>query len=116
MGIGETLHWALPKTVMRAAGYQAMKACGNLQLCAGLKAGIERATHAVVKRRLEKSRVRNREKYTRRPAEEEESYSVVVGVDNISIETAGLEEEAAEGLEAAIRLEIVEDGAVEGEG
>ena len=41
VGIGETLHRALAKLVMRAAGDQAKMACGNLQLCAGLEAGIE---------------------------------------------------------------------------
>ena len=40
MGIGETLRRALAKLVMRAAREQAKTACGNLQLCAGLKAGI----------------------------------------------------------------------------
>ena len=54
MGIGETLHWALAKLVMRSAGDQAKTACGNLQLCAGLKAGIEGATHAVGQRRVER--------------------------------------------------------------
>ena len=52
VGIGETLRRALDKLVMRAAGDQAKRACGNLQLCAGLEAGIEGATHAVGKRRL----------------------------------------------------------------
>ena len=47
MGIGETLHRALAKLVMRAAGDQAKTVCGNLQQCAGLKSGIEGATHAV---------------------------------------------------------------------
>ena len=47
VGIGETLRRALAKLVMRAAGEQAKTACGNLQLCAGLEAGIEGATHAV---------------------------------------------------------------------
>ena len=44
VGIGETLRRALAKLVMRAAGDQAKTACGNLQLCAGLEAGIEGAT------------------------------------------------------------------------
>ena len=52
VGIGETLHRALAKLVTRAAVDQAKKACGNLQLCAGLEAGIEGATHAVGQRRL----------------------------------------------------------------
>ena len=47
MGIVEMLFRYLAKLVMRAAGYQAKTACGNLQLCAGLWAGIEGATHAV---------------------------------------------------------------------
>ena len=47
VGIGETLRWALDKLVIRAAGYQAKTACGNLQLCAGLEVGIAGATHSV---------------------------------------------------------------------
>ena len=58
IGIGETLRRALAKIVMRAAGDQAKTACDNLQLCAGLEAGIEGATHAMGQRRLE--RVRDR--------------------------------------------------------
>ena len=56
VGIGETLRQALAKLVMRAAGYQAKTACGNLQLCAGLGAGIEEATHAKGQRSLERVR------------------------------------------------------------
>ena len=41
MGLGETLRQALAKLVVRAAGDQVKTACGNLQMCAGLKAGIE---------------------------------------------------------------------------
>ena len=40
VGIGETLCWDLDKLVMGAAGDQAKMVCGNLQLCAGIKAGI----------------------------------------------------------------------------
>ena len=47
MVIGETLRQTLAKLVMRAAGEQAKTACGKLQLCAGLEAGIERTTHAM---------------------------------------------------------------------
>ena len=54
MGIGETLRRALAKLAMRAAGEQSKTACGNLQLCAGLEAGIEGATHAVGQRRVER--------------------------------------------------------------
>ena len=56
VGIGETLHQALDKLVMRAAGEQAKMACSNLQLCAGLEAGIEGTTHTVGQRRVEKVR------------------------------------------------------------
>ena len=45
VGIGETLRRALAKLVMKAARDQAKTACGNLQLCTGLKVGIEGATH-----------------------------------------------------------------------
>ena len=48
--IGETLSRALAKLVMRAAGDQEKTAGGNLQLCTGLEAGTEGATHAVVQR------------------------------------------------------------------
>ena len=61
MGIGETLCQALAKLVMRAAGEQAKTACGNLQLCAGLEAGIEGANHAVGQRRVERVRSRRAE-------------------------------------------------------
>ena len=61
MVIGETLRRALAKLVMRAAGYQAKTAWGDIQLCAGLKAGIEGATHAVGQLILERSRARRSE-------------------------------------------------------
>ena len=44
--IGETFRRSLAKIVIRAAGDSAKMTCGNLQLCAGLKAGIEVTTHA----------------------------------------------------------------------
>ena len=56
--IGETLRQALAKLVMRAAGDQAKMLCGNLQLCAGLEAGVWGAIHAVGQRQLEKVRRR----------------------------------------------------------
>ena len=40
MGIGETLRRALDKLVVREARDQAKTACGNMQLCKGLEAGI----------------------------------------------------------------------------
>ena len=54
VGIGDTLRRSLAKLFMRAAGDQVKIVCGNLQLCAGVEAGIEGATHAVVQRRLER--------------------------------------------------------------
>ena len=56
MGIGEMLRRDLAKLVMRDAGEQVKTACGNIQLCAGLAAGIEGATHTVGQRRLERAR------------------------------------------------------------
>ena len=47
VGIGETLRRSLAKLAVRADGDQAKTACGNLQLCAGLKVSIEEATHDV---------------------------------------------------------------------
>ena len=47
MKIRETLCRALAKLVMRAAEDQVKTACEDLQMCAGLKTGIEGATHAV---------------------------------------------------------------------
>ena len=58
VGIGETLHQALAKLIIRAAGDQAKRASGNLQLCAGLETGIEGTTHAVGHRRLERLKAR----------------------------------------------------------
>ena len=66
MGIGETLRRALDKLVMREAGDQAKTACGNHQLCTGLEAGIEGATHAVGQRRLTRVRERIEEEKWRR--------------------------------------------------
>ena len=99
VGIRETLRRALAKLVMRAAGDQAKMACGNLQLCAGLEAGIEGETHAVGQRRVE--RVLTRRGDTEGEAEEEgeepeeEVSDLVAGLSNLTIETAGTEEEAA---------------------
>ena len=55
IGIWETLRQAITKIVMRAAGDQAKTACKSLQLCAGLEAGIEGATHAMEQRRRERT-------------------------------------------------------------
>ena len=105
VGIGETLRRALAKLVMRAAGEQGKTTCGNLQLCAGLEAGIEGETHAVGQRRVERVRARRAEEEGADNTEDEEEEGeeeVVVGLDNLSKETVVTEEEAAEGLEAAL--------------
>ena len=71
MVIGETLCQALDKIVMMTAGDQAKTACGNLQLCAGLEAGIEGAIHAVVQKRVERVRQRRSKEEARRPCEDD---------------------------------------------
>ena len=91
---------------MRAAEDQYKTACGKLQLCAGLKAGIEGETHALGQQRMEISRARHREGEASTSLEEEESESVAAGIENLSIERSGTEEEVTEGLEAALRMEI----------
>ena len=69
--IGETLRRSLAKLVMGAARDAAKTACGNLQLCAGLKAGIEGATHALGQRISERVRERQREEEEAEALEEE---------------------------------------------
>ena len=99
-GIGETFHRSLAKLVMRADGDQEKIACGNLQICAGLKAGIKGATYAVEQRRLESVRgIRLQEEEAEEGEEgEEESVGVARLLTNLNTETAVMEEEAAEGL------------------
>ena len=107
VGISKTLRRALVKLVMRAPGYQAKTACGNLQLCAGLEAGIEGATHTVGQRRLERVRGRQRKEEEAEEAEEEDEVGgIAVGLTNLTMEMAGTEEEPADGLEAALGMEV----------
>jgi len=47
VGIGEIYRRLMAKCVLAAAGQRAAAACGNLNLCAGLPAGIEGAVHAM---------------------------------------------------------------------
>ena len=47
VGIGEIYRRFMAKCVLMVVGHQATVACGNLNLCAGLPAGIEGAVHAV---------------------------------------------------------------------
>ena len=115
VGIGGTLFRALSKLVMKAAGDQEKTACGNLQICAGLKAGILGATHDVVQRRLERMRGRRREDNAEESAEEEEDRGGVLAViNNLTIETAGTEEEATEQQTSALEMEFEEDRGTEG--
>ena len=111
VGIGETLHRAQAKLVMRAAGDQAKTACGNIQLCAGLAAGIEGDTHAVGQQRLEKARVqRSEEDEADDSAEEEdEGGGVEAQLNNPRTDMAGTEKEAMEGLAASLAIELEDD-------
>ena len=115
MGIGETLLWALSKLGMRADRDQAKTECGNLKLCIGLEAGIEGETHAVEKQRLERSKVRRREEEARTSDKEGDTESVVTVFDNLNIDMAVSEEEAVEGLDADLVMEIEEEGEVDSE-
>ena len=93
VGIGETLCRALAKLVMREAGDQAKTACGNLQLCAGLEAGIEGATHTVGQCRLARVRGRRRgeeeSEDSTKEEEEEESGRMAARLNELTTETAG---------------------------
>ena len=119
MGLGETLRWSLAKLVMRAAGDQAKTACGNLQLCADLEAGIEGATHAVGQRRVERVMARRVEEEGAVDAaaeEPEEDGGEVAGcLVHLTIETVGTTEEAEKGLAVALEMEMEVDRASEGE-
>ena len=115
VGIGETLRRALAKLVMREAGDQAKTACGNLQLWPGLQAGIEGATHTVGKRRVEIFLARRIEEEgeddVAAEGQKEDSEEVAgLQMNNLTIETAGTEEDAAEGLEVALEMEVEERG------
>ena len=57
---------------------------------------------------MERSRARRIEEESRRPVEEEESKSVAVRIENLSIKTVGAEEGAAESLKEALGMEIEE--------
>ena len=74
---------------MRVAGDQPKTACGNLQLCAGLKAVIEGATHDVGQWVLERVRARRIVEEVGSLDEEEEIEGVAAVFDNLNIETEG---------------------------
>ena len=50
LGIGEVWRRAMAKCVLVSCGEGAKSACGSVQLCAGVEAGIEAAMHAVKSR------------------------------------------------------------------
>ena len=110
MVIGETLHRALAKLVMRAAGDQEKTACGNLQLCTGLETGIEGAIHAIGQWILKRSVARQRDEEARSSDEEEDTESEAAVIDSINKETVGTEEEAVEDLEVVMEMDIKEVG------
>ena len=93
-----------------------MTACGNLQLCAHLEAGIEVGTDAVGQRRLDRVRVRRSEedKADDSAEEEEERGGVEAQLKKLRIETVGTGKEAAEGLAASLVIEVEEDRGGEG--
>ena len=47
VGCGEIMRRLMAKVVIASCGEEATEACGNVNLCAGLKAGIEGAYHAI---------------------------------------------------------------------
>ena len=101
---------------MRASGDQEKISCGNIQLCAGLKANIEGDTNAVVQRSLERvRRIIHDEEEARNSEEEEYRGGLAVLLNNLTIETAGTAEEATEHLEAALGMEVEAGGGREGE-
>ena len=55
-------------------------------------------------RRLERSRARPREEEGRTSDEEEDTEGVALDSNNLNIETAGMEEDAAERLKAVIEI------------
>ena len=76
-------------------------------MCARLEAGIEGATHAVGQQRVEEGEGDTRGNGGQgscQSEEEEEEGWIVSGLSNLIIETAGTEEEAAEGLAEALGI------------
>ena len=109
VGIGETLRRALAKLIMREAGDQAKTACGNLKLCAGLKAGIEGEAHAVGQRRIKRVRVGlSEDKEVGAFDEEEETGGVAASLNNFRIDTAATEDETEEIFMAEQEMEVEE--------
>ena len=109
VGIGEMICRALARLFIRASGYQAKTACGNLQLCAGLEAGIEDSTLTMGQRRLARLRkIRSEEEVIR--TEEENNEIKEAGDKRLRRVAAGTEEEEAERLKEALEMEFKEEG------
>ena len=85
-------------------------ACGNLQMCAGLEACIEGATHAVGQWIIERLMARRREEADVDGAsdEEEEGGGIAESLNNLITDTAGTEEEVAEQLATVLEMEVEE--------
>ena len=84
--------------------------CGNLNMSASLEAGIEVATQAIGQQRIERVSTRRINKEAGSSDAEEDSGGVAAVMDNLTIETAGTEEEAAENIQMELNMEIEEAG------
>jgi len=95
VGIGEIWRRLMAKCVIAVAGSQATAACGNLNLCAGLPAGIEGAVHAVEEawRRSEPPKVAPP---PRAPAPLEEPGGIGVAAPGVDMDGASAPADAAE--------------------
>ena len=60
LGIGETYRRLMAKCILRVVGSRATSSCGNYNLCAGIKAGIEGAVHVIRDARTEADDAYNR--------------------------------------------------------
>ena len=76
-------------------------ACGNLQLCAVLEAGIKGSKHAVGQQIIERKRQRQSDEEVRIPGVSEDK-DEEAGAERLTVDTEITEEEAAEILKAAL--------------
>ena len=90
VGIRERIRWALSKLIIWEAGDKAKTVCRNLQLCAGLEAGIEGETHTMGQRQRERAVRRRREDYTVVETEGEEEEKIG---DRLRVEKKVIEED-----------------------
>ena len=92
VGIGETLRRSLTKLVIRASGDQEKVACGNIQMCAGLKARVEGAYYVVRQRQRERA-VRGRIEYNASTETHDEEAEAKIW-DILRMTTGAMKEEA----------------------